>query len=193
MEGPKEKRTNKKIWTDVVESEERLDLMRELIKLKLGFGDLEIFQLGQNDKFKSEKMKVRNGEIGTTKVVMEMMKLKLKDEEHYRREKDNVRKKRRRELEVKLGRNSRRFNNKMEELREDAKVAKLNLRKKNEKKLRNLKYKYREKVKEEVRIPRGLEEFENLTMFNSKKFEDLKVEEREVLILTLFLIGGGLL
>ena len=56
MEGPKEKRTTKKIWTDVAESEERLELMRELVKLKLGFGDLELFQLGQNEKFKSEKM-----------------------------------------------------------------------------------------------------------------------------------------
>ena len=56
MEGP-ELRANIKLWRDIAASECRIQLMRELGKINVGFSDLENFNLGIISKLRSEKMK----------------------------------------------------------------------------------------------------------------------------------------
>ena len=110
MEGNKEIRTQNKIWTVVAEAEERVMLIKQLIKLGVGFEDLEHFQLGQANKYKSSKFRGKNGEDLAQKVIVEQMKLKLKDEESYLKEKDRIEK--RKAIEEKMGRNTRRLKKK---------------------------------------------------------------------------------
>ena len=47
----------KKLWRDIAGSEERLKLMSELKRRKIGFNEIEMFNLGLEYDLKSEKMK----------------------------------------------------------------------------------------------------------------------------------------
>ena len=47
----------KKLWKDIAGSEERLKLMSELKNRKIGFNEIEMFNLGLEYDLKSEKLK----------------------------------------------------------------------------------------------------------------------------------------
>ena len=185
MEGKRELRTQKKIWTDVAEAEERVKLIRELIKLRVGFEDLEHFHLGQAMKYKSTNFRGKNGEDLASNVIVEQMRLKLKDEEYYLKERDMDRQEKRGKIEEEMGRNTRRYKARIETLRNVAWAAKLKIRKKNKKKVKDLNYKYREKIEKKKKpIPKGLEEFEELSFMREDKFEEIEQPNREVLVLS---------
>ena len=168
----------------MAESEERIELLKELIHLGLGFEDLEKFQLGQEGKFRSRKMREKMGKV-TSKVLEEQMRLKLKDEELYRKEKDEERKRERKKIEEIEGRNTRRYKNEIDRLRTAAGVAKERLRNKNKKKLKNLNFKYRERNEDQTKkIPKGLEEFAELSFMKKEKFEEIEIVKREVIIVS---------
>ena len=59
--------------------------MSELLKLKVGFADIEEFSLGLNNKFRSKDFqeKVKNGEMNESKVIKSAMEIKMRDEQKY--------------------------------------------------------------------------------------------------------------
>ena len=79
MEG-KDLRVHIRLWQDVAISEEKIGLMGELLRIGVGFPDMEEFHLGLEDKLRGEKMKGRKNEI-TRKLIDAAMRIKIKDEE----------------------------------------------------------------------------------------------------------------
>ena len=74
-----------KVWRGIAASESRLELMKELKGLNVGFGDVENFNLDLSSKFRSQKFKEKSKETGDpdSKVVKAAMNVKLRDEERY--------------------------------------------------------------------------------------------------------------
>ena len=68
-----------KVWRGIAASERRLELMKELKGLNVGFGDVENFNLDLSSKFRSEKFKENCKENGNpdSKVIKAAMNLKL--------------------------------------------------------------------------------------------------------------------
>ena len=58
MEG-QELRAATRVWQDQAASESRLELMSEVMRVNVGFADLQIFNLGITNKLRSEAMKLR--------------------------------------------------------------------------------------------------------------------------------------
>ena len=56
MEGP-EIRVYQNLWRDLAYSEERAYLMKELLKLNVGFREIEDFNINLVTKLRSEKMR----------------------------------------------------------------------------------------------------------------------------------------
>ena len=85
MEG-KEIRVIKRLWQDLAGSESRLGLMRELVKLNVGFREVEDFNIGLLSKLRSETMRDK-GEKETRKIIKSAMEIKIRDEERFHEEK----------------------------------------------------------------------------------------------------------
>ena len=85
MEGPRLSSEMSKVWQGVAASECRLDLMRELMCLNVGFGEVENFNLDLCSKFRSNEFKEKLNEKQNpeVKVVRAAMELKLRDEDSY--------------------------------------------------------------------------------------------------------------
>ena len=73
-----------KLWRDSACSEERLKLMTELRKRKLGFNEIEKFSLGLEYNLKSNKLK--DSSKPTQRVVDTVMEIKMRDESQHLRE-----------------------------------------------------------------------------------------------------------
>ena len=108
MEG-KETRVMKKVWDQVAESEERITLMKKLIKMGVGVAEVEEQGVSIHSKFKSNafKSRVKDGEIVSKEALKNIMVIKLRDERKHLR--DLMRKKRvmQSEIEKDLNKNSR--------------------------------------------------------------------------------------
>ena len=91
------------------------------------------------------------------------MEIKIKDEEHYRREKEIKRNEMRREMAKKLKKNSRPYRDMNRRLGDIAKKAKMEHREKYERKLNHLRRKYRGEEEDKLsQIPGGMEEYGDL-------------------------------
>ena len=74
-----------KLWRDIASSEERLKLMTELKKRKVGFNEIEEFSLGLKYNLKSEKMRDPSNKP-TQKVTAAAMEMKMRDESLHHKE-----------------------------------------------------------------------------------------------------------
>ena len=69
-----------------------MNLMIELRKMNVGFGDIENFDIELNSKFRSSYYKGRVQDLGSqSKIVREAMQIKIRDEEKYLNELYKVR------------------------------------------------------------------------------------------------------
>ena len=73
-----------KVWSEIATTEMRINLMDSLIHNKVGFNDVEMFNLGLEISMKSKSLKDSDKERDTT-VIEAAMKRKRKDEVRYRR------------------------------------------------------------------------------------------------------------
>ena len=128
-------RAARRVWEDLAESEERLEMMHELGHLGIGFTELERFHLKLIDKLKSESMRAK-GEKVTRSMVKAAMKMKIKDEKRKHEEMDSKRKRMRMDMKEKLIENSKPYRALMKKLRDFAYRAKGRVKLKYKKKLK---------------------------------------------------------
>ena len=133
------------IWAELhlARTEMLLQLMTELVKLKVGFADVEEFHLGMKGNLEnpiSEKI----SEMQDTKVVKAAMEVKMRDEQVTKRKLIRARNKARAELSSSLGRNSKRYRTQIRSFQDRARNVKAEARIKYTEKLEHLKQKYRE-------------------------------------------------
>ena len=114
MEG-KDRGVMEKVWKQVAECEERIKLMKKLIKMGIGLAEIEEFGLNIYKKLKSftYKNKIREGENITKEMVKTVMELKLKDEKKYLKELLKTKKKMKIVIEQKTKKNSRKTQRKI--------------------------------------------------------------------------------
>jgi hypothetical protein len=168
-----------KTWQDLATSEMRLHLMTELGKINVGFAEVEEFSLGLNCKMRSKNSK--NSEMHEGKVVKVAMEIKMRDEKKYNSELIRKRNQHRREISEILGQNSKRYRTIIRNLRGDAQKTKKIYKEKYDKKLNHLRYKYRESEEEKLdKIPKEMQDFESLSVFDRGKFGRIEVQKYEV-------------
>ena len=183
MEG-QELRASFKLWHNIAASECRLELMRELGKLKVGFGDLEKFNLGIISKLRSKTMRERGEEI-TEKIINSAMSVKLRDEERFREEMERERNCLRRLIANRIGKNSKPYRKLMRELRNEAYKVKEEYENEHKEKVQHLKRKFREEESEKLdKVPENLNDYKELSIFNKEKFENIEVREDEILVIS---------
>ena len=169
-------------WTKLAASECRLRLLNELVSLNLGFCEVEEYSLALNEKFRLEAFKL-NSELSGKKIVKEAMSLKLRDEQRYNHEMTRVRNKCRFDIGEMFGRNTRRSRTIMKNLRNHALKIKSQYDEKYKNKLSHLLKKYREDSELKLdKVPDGLEIYENLSIFDKAKFDDIIVTEYDVAV-----------
>ena len=200
MEG-KETRVMKKVWDQVAESEERITLMKKLIKMGIGVAEVEELGVSIHSKFKSNafQSRVKDGEIVSKEALKNIMVIKLRDERKHLRE--LMRKKRvmQSKIEKDLNKNSRPSRRLLKEFREHAAKVRIEYREKYRQKIEHLSKKYRDS-KEELarRIPEDMIELGSLRVFDPSRYDyiekenydikiigDVEIDEKELLVLKL--------
>ena len=146
-----------KLWRDSACSEERLKLMTELRKKKLGFNEIEKFSLGLEYNLKSTKLK--DSSKPTQKVVAAVMEMKMRDESQHLREMKRKKEKMRRLLEKTTKPKTYKYKKIIKELRTEAEIARKMSREKYRKKLNHLEMKYGKTEEEEDEPPIDMEKF----------------------------------
>ena len=167
------------IWTELAVTEMRLELMSKLMKIKVGFADIEEFNLGLKGNLKNpQNPKIK--ELQESKVVRASMEVKMRDEQIEKRKKMKSREDARRRLGKMLGKNSNKYRSRIKRLRKEALEKKAEYRKWYDKKLEHLRFKYREDKDEKLdKIPSELEEYASLSIFDREKFNKIKLLENE--------------
>ena len=184
--GGMEAREAAKLWKSIAESMARINLMRSLIKEKVGLAEIEEFSLDLSSKFRSYKFKNGSHRSKYDKSTEKFMKLKLADDQHYHRDLCKARTKTRSEIAEKLGNNSRPFRRMMSELKNEENARKIELTKKYKNKVNHLKTKYKEdknKISQEEDVPEDLQEFSELTIFNKKRYQEILEDSYEVTVI----------
>ena len=174
-----------KTWQKVSTSECRLSMMIDLRRMNVGFGDMENFDLKLNSKFRSHFYKERVQNVGSqSKLVQEAMQIIIRDEEKYLNELYREKEKIRKEYGRIYKKNSRTYRRIMNELKNEANKISQEMNKKYKAKIEHLRKKYREEEKEKIKkLPKGLEDFSTLRVFDEDAFEQILVESYEVLII----------
>ena len=187
--GGPERRVALKVWRSLGESTARVNLLKILIKEKMGLAELEEFNLGVSGKFKSTKFKNKKSTDSNVKdkVLGQAMKRKLADEQCLLREICEKKTRIRRILDKKLTKNSRPYRKIIQELNQEEAKTKKEMTEKYKNKVEHLKNKYgvnktSDKSQEE-RAPLDLQEYEDLTIFNKKNFEELEVDSYDVKVI----------
>ena len=184
--GGKDRRVAAEVWRSHGESTARVNLMKILIKEGMGLAELEEFNLGISSKFKSNKFKTTESSDPKvkSKVMGNIMKLKLADEQCLLREIFVEKTRTRKEIANKIIKNSRPYRKVMQELRQEELKAKQEQTSKFKKKVAHLKAKYNpDKKCEEQEVPQDMLDYKNLTIFQQKKYEDLQIDSYEVKII----------
>jgi hypothetical protein len=97
-----------KIWEDLAVTEMRLQLMSELIKIKVGFADVEEFNLGLKGNLKNLNCE-KISEMQDKKIVKAAMEVKMRDEQVEKRKIIRKRNKARSDVAKLLGMNTKRY------------------------------------------------------------------------------------
>ena len=185
--GGKERRAAAKVWRNLGESMARVNLMKALIKEGMGLAELEEFNLGLSSKFKSSKFRstVTSDPKVKNRVLGQVMKLKLADEQCLLRELFAEKTRIRKQIAKKTTKNSKPYRAIMKELMQEEVKAKGEHTTKFKKKVAHLKAKYnsdKTEDSEEQEVPQDLLEYKNLTIFKSKKYDELQSDNYEVKI-----------
>ena len=179
-------RIAEEIWRKLAESEARLHLMAELGELEVGFPDVEQFCLELESKYRATvtgDLRENGVKSPEWQVVKLCMKLKMIDERRVSSDLLRLKYKVRKKIKEDFGKNTRRSRNMINNLRKKAAKAKSEAMKKYEAKMKHLRKKFRSNEEDKMnKIPEALKNLnlENLSIFNKKKFEDLKTVEYEV-------------
>ena len=168
-----------KLWRDSACSEERLKLMTELRRRKIGFNEIEMFSLGLQYNLKSEKWKGSSTKP-KQKVISEVMEIKMRDEAQHLREMNKRKEMMRKWLERTTHPKKHQYKMMIKKLRTEAEIAREMSRRKYQNKLDHLERKYGEEEKEEDEAPPGMEHLTSLSIFRKEKFEKIEVLETEV-------------
>ena len=171
-----------KIWKEVASSEARLTLMKTMIKNNLAFADLESFGLEFNNKLKSIKLKDKTL---FTKVSQPAMKAKLADEQMLRRELMKIKMRMKKNLAVQYeGEKTRKYKRIISYLNNLGRGVKKQLHEKYKKKVEHLKEKYKAcDDQEEDGPPDDLEDYADLSVYNSNKFKQIEVMNSDILVI----------
>ena len=175
-----------KTWTQIAACEERIQLMKKLLKLEVGMAEIEELGLNINSKFKSLafKNRIKNGEVVSKEVLKEIMILKLRDEKKYLGELISEQKEMRRMIDSELQKNSRPARRLLKEFREESARTRKECRKKYDDKIEHLKRKYRHNEEErEKNIPSDMEEISELRIFDKNRYEEIELESYDIKII----------
>ena len=116
-------------------------------------------------------------------MVRKAMEINMRDEKRYLEEMTKKRNCMRRRIGVRLKENSKPYRQIMKELKKAADDTRREHKKTYEEKLHHLQEKYREE-KEENKIPEIIKEFDDLSIFDGDKYEEIKVGEEEILFIS---------
>ena len=132
------------IWKKKARSDCRLTLMTKLMGLNLGFNDLESFNETLHLQIRSETLRrrIKDGKHPEKKVVHEAMLLKIRDEILTNKEIETEVRKKRRELKLENGENSRRSRGIMKILNGEAQETRKEMNEIYRDKVTNLKRKH---------------------------------------------------
>ena len=172
-------------WCKLAESEARLHLIVELLKIKVGFPDVEEFCLEVESKYRSTatgSLRERGENSPEWQIVKICMNLKLIDERKKNSELVTLRYNMRKKIEEESGKNSRKSRNRIKNLRCEAARRKKTMMKKYEEKLKHLRRKFRMSEEDKInQIPEAMKDLflENLSVFSKTKYEEIKVIEYE--------------
>jgi hypothetical protein len=165
---------NKKTWQDLAATEMRLQLMSDLVKYNVGLADVEEFNIDLRNNLRnlpSERATV----IQNSRLVRAAMSVKIYDEQVTRTKLIRARNIARTKMMNTLGRNTRKYRTVIKNLRQDARVTKEEFKKAYNQKMEHLKLKYRETEEEKLdKVPREIEEYITLSIFDRDKFENLE-------------------
>ena len=126
-----------KLWRDSACSEERLKMMTELKKKKIGFNEIEMFSLGLQYNLKSEQMKDSSNKP-KQKVIAAVMDIKMRDEAQHLREMKRKKEMMRKWLERTTFPKTHQYKRMIKKLRIEAETAREISRKKYQNKLNHL-------------------------------------------------------
>ena len=159
--------------------------MVELKRYNVGFGEIENFDIELNSKFRSIYYQDKVREFGSqSKIVEEAMKIKIRDEEKYLLELYRNREEIRQDLARVYTKNSRTYRRILKQLRIEADKTTQEYKKKYSVKIEHLRKKYREDEKEKLKkLPKGLEDYAMLRVFDQEKFDEIVAESYEVLVI----------
>ena len=167
------------IWKALARTEMLLQLMTQLVKLKVGFAEVEEFNLGIKGNLKNP-MSEKISEMQDSKIVKAAMEVKMRDEQVTKRKLIRARNKARAELSRNLGRNSKRYRTQIRCFQERARKEKVETRIKYTEKLEHLKRKYRENDEEKLdKVPAEVEEFATLSIFDREMYARLRCQTYE--------------
>jgi len=164
--------TVKPLWIKVTESEQRISWLKSMIDRELVVRDLEAYAKKISAKLRSDEYHVKEEE---RVILMNIMKLKLKDEKRnliaLNRKKDEVR----RRLLLLLGK-GRKLDSLLSKLRKDMIRHKNKLKKKYKEKLEHLdteRQKDIEKKKRRIVVPDELDEFRDISIYDDNKRQSI--------------------
>ena len=173
MEGP-DLSAELEIWEELAVTEMRLQLMSRLIKLKVGFADVEEFNLGLKGNLKNPENSGLNN-LQEKKVVTAAMEVEMRDEQVTKSKLMKSREDARRESGKKLNKNSKTYRSTIRKLRNSALTKKEEYRGKYDQKVEHLKFKYREDKEDNLdKIPTEMHEYALLSIFDREKFEKIE-------------------
>ena len=180
MEG-QELRDAKKLWEQVAANESRMHLMVELMKHKVGLADVEEFCIDLGDKCRAEARQIGKVEWRVVKATMESKLVDARREEKKLKRDQNLTRKK---IYNGSGEDSRKSKKIIRILKNEARNMKREMQKKYKKKVEHLRRKYRQTEEDKIdEIPAGMEELENLSIFDRNKFESVEIDEIEIMIL----------
>ena len=154
--------------------------MDRLLKLKVGFNDVESFNLGLI--YNSKTINFENyTDVDDKKVVETAMKFKYKDEVRNRKKLVREKLKMRKMINGELGERTADGRRMLRHLHGVAEKKREELREKYERKIEHLKMKYeRNKDKEKDRLPADMIEFEGIAVMDQENFDNIERKEIEV-------------
>ena len=165
------------VWKELTASEMRLRMMDRLLKTKVGFNDVEIFNLGL--VYNSKTMNFENySELDDKRIVETAMKFKYKDEVRNRKKLVREKLKMRKKIIGKLGERTNNGRRILKHLHGVAEKKREELREKYEKKVEHLRQKYeRNRDNEKDRLTPEMSKFEGLAVLDQEKYDGIEVKE----------------
>ena len=185
MEGT-ETRVMGKVWSQVAISEERIILLKNLIKIGVGVAEVEELGANIHSKFKSNSFlsRVNDGEIVSKEAIKQIMILKLRDERKHLRDLMRKKKMLREKIEKDMKKNSRPSRRLLQEFRNQSAKVRIEHREKYRQKVEHLKRKYRDSKEELSRkIPEDLTALGGLRIFDPSRYEEIEKEEYDIKII----------